>query len=383
MYYDEAPLKHRDIPLCRAVAASSCVPGLFPPVRLMSLYEDKLLALVDGAIHDNQGIAGLLAEDCTICLVSDGAGHMPTDDQPALHVMGVAGRSMRIVQTRLREVQHRELTALERGSMLRMCFLHLKKGVAGAAVPWIGCETRPLTSADEAEPDDDSPLTCYGVQKSIPPLLSTMRTDLDSFSDLEAFALMYDGYRMAEHYVSKMGGMPMETNARTESWPFLAIGPAMQGNDQTPRLERHLRIGAGRAGKIMKISHKARMAVQTVLVVTAALFLFLLLWAGFAYAWYQPLVIAGIIVGALAGLYIVLLIIALIVRSVRLASFPGETGPPAVQLAIDLLVFTIGWIPARLHLAFGNPAFLHEGRVYPEESPPVVMPAAMDLPQQP
>ena len=32
-----------------------------------------------------------------------------------------------------------------------------------------------------------------------------------------------------------------------------------------------------------------------------------------------------------------------------------------VQLATDLLVFTIGWIPARLHLAIGNATYLRAG----------------------
>lgn len=361
MYYDEAPPKHRDLPLCRAVAASSCVPGLFPPVRLMSLYENKLIALVDGAIHDNQGIASLLAEDCSICIVSDGAGHMPTDDQPVLHMMGVAGRSMRIVQTRLREVQHRELTALERGSMMSMCFLHLKKGLAGSAVPWIGCETRPLTSADESEPDDGSPNTSYGVRKTIPPLLACMRTDLDSFSDLEAYALMYDGYQLAMKYVPDVEGLPFEKDAKQEAWPFLGIAPLMQGNDQTPRLEKHLTVGAARAGKLFKVSESANWAAKGVVAGTIGLFLILAIWAGLAYAWYRPLQIAGVILTVLLVAYAILLATALVVRSIRLASSPGETGPPLIQLAIDLLVFTVGWIPARLHLAFTDPAFLREG----------------------
>lgn len=370
MYYDEAPAKHQDLPLCRAVAASSCVPGLFPPVRLMSLYENKLVALVDGAIHDNQGIASLLAEDCTICLISDGAGHMPADDEPVLHFMGVAGRSMRIVQTRLREVQHRELTALVRGSMVRMCFLHLKKGLAGDAIPWIGCETRPLTSADEPEPDDQSLNTIYGVRKSIPPLLASMRTDLDSFSDLEAHALMYDGYRLADQYIPDVEGLPIQADAPRERWSFLDISTLMQGDAQTPRLEKHLRVGASRAGKLFKLSEKASWIARGVVIGTVALFLLLIVWAGFAYAWYRPLQIAGLIVSALLTLYILFLCIALVVRTVRLASFPGETGPPLAQLAIDLLVFTVGWIPARLHLAFTDPAFLRNGSVKDVPTPP-------------
>lgn len=364
MYYDEAPASHRQIQLSRAVAASSCVPGLFPPVRLISLYEGKLVALVDGAIHDNQGIASLLAEDCSIVLVSDGAGHIRAADFPALHVVAVAQRSMSVVQTRLRELQHRELTAWQRGSMLHMRFLHLKKGLAGSAVPWIGCDTRPLTTADEAEPDSASALTDYGVLKQIPPLLANMRTDLDSFSDLEAYALMYDGYQLATNYVADMPALSASPTPRTHPWPFLAVAPMMQGKEGSDLMLKHLRAGQSRLGKLLKVPGPAKLFCWSAITagVVAILILLAAMWNHREFAsvvWTSLLVVLLIMVGLGVGVFLA----AYLYLHSRRWNSPDEPPPSKLQLGIDVLVLLIGWIPARLYLLFGNDAFLQAGEV--------------------
>ena len=47
MYYDEAPQPYRNLRLGYAVAASSCVPGLFDPLALSRLYPKKEPATED------------------------------------------------------------------------------------------------------------------------------------------------------------------------------------------------------------------------------------------------------------------------------------------------------------------------------------------------
>jgi hypothetical protein len=238
--------------------------------------------------------------------------------------------------------------------------------MAGEAIPWIGCETRPLSSADEAEPDDKSDTTAYCISKRIQALLARMRTDLDSFSDMEAYALMYDGYCLASHYVPKIEGLPVNPDAPSQPWPFLKVAEAMQGKDGAADLEHHLAVGAGRAGKVFKTSQKARTVAKVTLATVIVLFLALGAWASFQYAWSQPFKIAGWIVGSLVSLYLVLVALALVVRHVRKWWTRDDCRPSAIQLATDLLVFTIGWIPARLHLAIGNAAYLKAGSM--EES---------------
>ena len=76
LYYRDAPKGFPRVRLGHAVAASSCVPGLFGPFALNGLYEERTIRLVDGGVYDNQGVAGLLEQDCAVMLVSDASGQM-------------------------------------------------------------------------------------------------------------------------------------------------------------------------------------------------------------------------------------------------------------------------------------------------------------------
>ena len=70
LYYQEAPeARYKDFRLGHAVAASSCVPGLFEPIELPQLYPGKNIRLVDGGVFDNQGYASLLEQDCKVMII--------------------------------------------------------------------------------------------------------------------------------------------------------------------------------------------------------------------------------------------------------------------------------------------------------------------------
>src|SRR5262249_44104309 len=106
MYYSEAPRRHRQVRLGHAVAASACVPGLFEPVPLAGLYPGTTVRLVDGGVHDNQGVGGLLEQDCTVLLVSDASGQMPVRADPGAGVLDVPLRANSILMARVREAQY-------------------------------------------------------------------------------------------------------------------------------------------------------------------------------------------------------------------------------------------------------------------------------------
>ncbi|MBM4200832.1 MAG: patatin-like phospholipase family protein, partial [Gammaproteobacteria bacterium] len=90
LYYHQAPTEElRAFRLGHAVAASSCVPGMFEPLVLQDLYPDRTVRLVDGGVHDNQGVAGLLDEACTLVLCSDASGQMPDAYHPGSDPAGV------------------------------------------------------------------------------------------------------------------------------------------------------------------------------------------------------------------------------------------------------------------------------------------------------
>ena len=94
-------------------------------------------------------------------------------------------------------------------------FLHLKLDLDIESVDWIG-EQSP---EDPLKPD---PMTDYDLSKELQGKLAAIRTDLDSFSDVEGFALMTSGYRMAKHEFEKnIKGIAKEPNE--VCWKFQSI----------------------------------------------------------------------------------------------------------------------------------------------------------------
>jgi NTE family protein len=187
--------KQRDFPLGLAVAASACVPGLFHPLSISGMYRDgSRVQLVDGGVHDNQGVQGLFDRGCTHLIVSDASGQMQEQPKPGARVLSVLGRSSSIYGARLRNEQlvraSREGAADGHGLRL----MHLRAGLDRHVEP-------PLADGDEyAYPASDQPphvgAEAFGVAEEVQSLLARVRTDLDLFGDSEAFTLSMDGYRM-------------------------------------------------------------------------------------------------------------------------------------------------------------------------------------------
>src|SRR5262245_51076647 len=76
-YKTDAPDLPKDTLLSAAVAAAAAVPGLFRSIALSNLYnEHPVVRLSDGGVHDNQGVFGLMEQDCSIMIVSDGSGQL-------------------------------------------------------------------------------------------------------------------------------------------------------------------------------------------------------------------------------------------------------------------------------------------------------------------
>jgi NTE family protein len=80
--------KNQDFPVARAVAASTCVPNFFTPVRIAPAYfsdpkdiKRACPVLVDGGVYDNQGIQKLTqpgsSYECDIVITSDAGNKLP------------------------------------------------------------------------------------------------------------------------------------------------------------------------------------------------------------------------------------------------------------------------------------------------------------------
>lgn len=264
LYYPQAPSKAlRDYPLAYAVAASSCVPAMFEPLSLKGLYPGRTVRLVDGGVHDNQGMAALLDDDCDFILCSDASGQMESQAKPADGMLGVFWRADGILQDRVRESQYHGVKArADAGALHGLFFVHLKQELDPAPIDWIDCDN------PHVEPPASS-CTSYGVDREIQRLLSEIRTDLDSFTEVEAYALMASGYQLTAHQLRELdrehqasglpgswGGFRIDAAEWHDAdggayWPFAALMPIMRLAPDSADLRRLDLARQLKAGSIM------------------------------------------------------------------------------------------------------------------------------------
>jgi NTE family protein len=183
--YEQLTPKQNDFPLGHAVAASACVPALFHPLAVSNLYEGVRVELVDGGVHDNQGVCGLFDMDAERMIISDASGQMGDLPEPSTRIPAAAGRSSSIYGDRVREEQLIESTARP-----ETVLVHLRKGLPARGVSPFGVDDKPLA------PDTQLGTIDYQVAPQVQDRLAKVRTDLDSFSEVEAYSLSLYGYLM-------------------------------------------------------------------------------------------------------------------------------------------------------------------------------------------
>ena len=245
--YDELEPKQQNIELGLAVAASACVPGLFHPLAMSGLYDREIrVQLVDGGVHDNQGVQGLLDEGCSHFVVSDASGQMLDETEPAAGVLSVLLRSNDILMDRVRE---EELFSLLQGRAQTTAFMHLRKGLSAEAIAWIDKNGTPA-APPKTERVPGMPSNKFGVAPEVQERLSKIRTDLDSFTDIEAKSLMLDGYLMSEPELRSAfnaSGQP-----GFAQWSFLEVQAWMEKPSQ--RYLTHLEVARERLFKVFRLS---------------------------------------------------------------------------------------------------------------------------------
>jgi predicted acylesterase/phospholipase RssA len=275
MYYSEAPEPYKNkIRLGHAVGASSCVPALFEPIMFSDLYENMELRLVDGGVHDNQGIGSLVEQQCQVMIISDASGQMTNEELIGAGPTSAFMRSDLVLQERVREKQLSDLvTRSETGLLNGLAIMHLKRDLQTDPIKWKHCDyptkSTWLTQSNAANKD----LTTYGIRTDIATELSKIRTDLDAFSDSEAYALMFAGYQQTESELEKTGLMnlfqqdgvsanlhptkPDTENTATPApnpWNFLSIKPYMEQAETSVPLLHRLRIGQSLMFKVFQLN---------------------------------------------------------------------------------------------------------------------------------
>ncbi len=364
LYYRQAPedsLKH--FRLGYAAAASSCVPGLFEPLVLEGLYPDRSVKLVDGGVYDNQGLQGLLAEGCTLILCSDASGQLNDSENPADDPGGVVLRTVSVLQDRIREAQYQDLqTRLDSRALEGVFFVHTGKDLAPQPLDWIDCDNPSEHACEEA-------MTSYGIAKDLQEKIAGLRTDLDSFTEVEACSLMASGYLMADQQLKdlqsrhekegKLGTWgDFDIDAKLQrNWEFLKLKdlltetPGPQVTAQRKDLELQLKVGRG---LFFKAWH-----LITGLKIAAFAAIGLLLWGlikVIAAQWHSvvfSMSVGGLII-ALLGL-----VAALFLPAMKWLNPKEEVRSIVIKVAVALT----GYVMAKLHLMIFDRLFLKRGRL--------------------
>jgi NTE family protein len=112
-----------DFPLCKAVAASSAFPPVFPPLRIgndtYAFAEGEYVTLTDGGVYDNLGVNPLLRErnDLDYALISDGGKPFENNDRPTECGTAVLYESINILMEQVRGLQFKRLELAHKSGM--------------------------------------------------------------------------------------------------------------------------------------------------------------------------------------------------------------------------------------------------------------------------
>ncbi|HEU0076796.1 MAG TPA: patatin-like phospholipase family protein [Longimicrobiaceae bacterium] len=361
MPYRQAPPQYRKVPLGDAVAASACVPGLFEPLSLPGLYPDRTVRLVDGGVHDNQGLASLLEQECSVILVSDASGQMTSQPEPASAGALPALRSNSILQARVRQAQHRDLVARQSASLLRgVAFLHLQRDLPVAAVDWVDCPEPEDLFGDRTRRPKEA--TEYGIPTEIQRLLAGIRTDLDSFHRAEAYALMTSGYRMAARYLPEAFPGTAGPSPDGKKWFFQDVERIFEEREgDTGRYERlkELLAVSGSVGfKAWRISRHARDGTLAALLVLASVVGSALLLTGVGRTLVLWVALSPVVLAAVA-------LLGLLLGFFRVTRGIGRMAGVVTGTAMGL----VGWLVAGLYLVTLDRLYLWEGELGLEPPP--------------
>ncbi len=225
-----------NITLGQAVAASCCVPGILVPLRIKHLYkmdgDPVTVRLADGGLVDNQGLASLFAERCTHIICSDASDILKPDPNPSPQILNTARRANDILMDRIRSKSLKELYQYNPG---RHALIYL---------------------GDHATCRDIFPKDSEKIVRA----LSRIRTDLDSFSDREAFSLMYYGYELGGRILQDNGFEMIRNDnfINKHDWKFLQIRDRFLLDDaRRKNLLHHLDVGSRQMFKVFFLNKPA------------------------------------------------------------------------------------------------------------------------------
>jgi predicted acylesterase/phospholipase RssA len=351
MYYEEAPEGFKKFRLGYAVGASSCVPVMFNPMPLHGLYPGIDLQLIDGGLHDNQGIAALIEAECKNIIISDASGQLPISMAASNDGAATFYRADNILQERLRELQFLDIKERYNTTQLNtLITTHLKSDLQSDRISWTYCKdpVRKIVYGNRCGADND--LTSYGIIRETQVMLSEIRTDLDSFHDAEAKALIYSGYAQIHCAYKKTDGNAPAPQEKL--WQFCDVKDYLTIPAEAAHIKKQLSIGKRLAFKVVYLSLALRVGLIVAAVAAAA---------GLLYLGYKFWSATLLTITVKAVVYTFIGILLGIVSKFIAALFSYKTTMRKYAGMIILLI--AAWIFCNIYLWLCNPIYNRSGKL--------------------
>jgi len=355
MYYAEAPKPFNKFRLGYAVAASSCVPVMFHPMPLYGLYPDIDLQLIDGGLHDNQGIAALIEQECNNMIISDASNQMPSTTGATGNEAALFYRADNILQERLRELQFMDLKERNYTAQInQLITVHLKNDLPNNPVSWKDCIDPPRKIVYAEHNPGVNDLCKYGILRSVQVQLSEIRTDLDSFNDTEAYALMYSGYLQTHYDWDKKNNLPAEKKEES-LWQFSKLHDYLTKPAKAATIKDNLTIANRLFFKVVHASKPVKFLCIGLLVI-AGIFLTWLILTHLSYT------LLSITVKSIAWILLIFLI-GLLCKTLSLGlNIRSEIRKRVIFVALALF----GFIVSNCYLAIFNRIYNKTGEIKEE-----------------
>src|SRR5215813_12001448 len=212
----------------------------------------------------------------------------------------------------------------------------------------------------------DLPVTKYGINKGVQERLAAIRTDLDSFSDAEARALMISGYRMAESEMRRSLPELDQLDGAAMDWQFMKFDELLTRADISPSILGLLSAASSLAFKIWKLSRPLQASSIILGTILSGLFGWL--------CWENrnaPIVSFGfggpdeslwrLTWGDAALTVITIAALSLLPAFARSVLRLIDYRKTAYEITVGIVMGLLGWIAAQLHLLVFDKLYLWWG----------------------
>jgi hypothetical protein len=294
---------------------------------------------------------------------------MNTENDPGGGILKPVLRMNSTLMQRVRDSQYQGLKARARAGILKgFAFAHLKQGIEGENVDWVD------SKEPESVPTKPNAKTECGIRRDVQELLAGIRTDLDSFSDIEAYALMTSGCCAIEAPVKQyLKEFSFHSGGRVD-WKFLQVEPAMKQDkaegEALAKLKRNLEAGSKTFGKVWKLHRGLNYTIKAL----GTVLLLYLVYIGYTEPEWQPFaplltwlgdkMTIGTLMWSFAGLLIIWL------ANFLLGTRKGKVIKKAMnyrdlpwRIIVGTSIGLVGWVGAFIHLHCFDKMFKKMGKV--------------------